>query len=105
MVDHQAIFVRLVGWTSVGIIDDADLLPTLRAWQLQQRQEVDACIHGVAALAGQYGHVSPEARIIDARPPMPCIHAVADRIGVYAVALRRLIGVGLPIPGVGLFAF
>src|SRR5262249_43013398 len=35
---------------------------------------------------------------------MPCVHAIADGIRIYAVAFRRLIGMCLPVPGISLLA-
>jgi hypothetical protein len=47
---------------------------------------------------GEDGQLPPESRIVNADPPVPGVHAVGDRLGVHAVALGRLVGVGLPVP-------
>src|SRR5262249_47245165 len=44
------------------------------------------------------GHLPPELRVIDTTPPVPGVHAVADLLGVHAVAPGRLVGVGLAVP-------
>ena len=105
MVDHQAIFVWLLGCDSIGVVDETHLFPPVRTRLNNHTQEIDPGVDGIAAFStGQDAQVPPKPRIVYPGPPMPRVHAVADGVGVYPVALCGLIAMCFSIPGVGLFA-
>ena len=105
MVDHQAIFVWLLGCDSIGVVDETHLFPPVRTRLHNHTQEIDPGVDGIAAFStGQDAQVPPKPGIVHADPPMPRVHAVADGVGIDAVALCGLIAMCFSIPGVGLFA-
>src|SRR6476469_478926 len=106
MVDHQAIFVWLLGCYSIGVVDQAQLFPSVRTRLHNHTQKINSCVDGIAAFStGQDAEVPPKPGIVHSDPPMPCVHAVADGVGNDAVSFCGLIAMRLSIPGVGLFAF
>src|SRR5262249_53029062 len=91
------------GGDAVGIVYEADLVPALRACRrVQQAEKVLAHIGRVGALTREDDHLAPENRVVEASTTVSGVHALADLLGVHAVALGRLVGVGLAVPGISL---
>ena len=104
-VNPEAVLVWLLGGHAIGIVDEPDLFPPLGTRHgVQHPQKINPGGEHVFFLAGELGHLAPEPWVIDAAPPVPGVHAVADLLRVDAIALGRPVGVGLAVPVIRLLA-